>query len=819
MRTILDILERSYRQFPLQPALKIKPRYRSVVWSYSQFYNFATGIAKILEEKGLDKQERVLIWAKNSPYWLGAFFGCLLKGIIVVPIHTPSQPQFIKKVASQTEAKLILKSKEFKKPPAVNLDAFNIDYRDQLIEAKHSFQKPSINQKDTAEILYTSGTTGSPKGVMLTHKNIISDLKAIENIIKIEPSDKFLSILPLSHIFEQIVDLRTLQAGAQIVFAPALASPIILRTLREERITKMVTVPEFLKLAMQGIESQAQAQHKGKILQLLFTISPYLPKGFRKILFHSIHRKFGGKLDLIVSGGAPLEESIGKKWQLLGINILQGYGLTETSPVVSVTPPPFKNLTSVGKPVPECEVKIAADGEILVKGPMVFSGYWKDAKKTKQAFKQGWFKTGDIGSQDKQGFLYIKGRKKFMILTGSGQNVFPEDIEFELNKEPSVEDSCVVGLTKKGTKQIHAVLLGDIKNAQEVIDRANKRLASFQRIQSWSVWPFSDFPRTITKKVKHHKVRQYLTKEAVPPEMKRAQKQPSPLVKILASITNTEPNLISPKTQIVKDLGLDSLMRIELVAQIEEEFGVEIDEAKITPTTRVKDIQKWLQAKPKRKVKYQISWWQLNPLTKIVRKILQQWFLFSLLGLYAQVKAEGTSNLKEVRERPVVFMANHISILDAPCVLKALPSRFRNKCGLAAATDILYEKFAWLRPLITLLFNTYPFPRRGQIKSGLKHTGSLLDENWSLLFFPEGRESPTGKLLPFKKGAGVIGATMQVPVIPVKVKGTNRVFPYGSRFPKKRGPVVVKFGPPLLFKKGIKPWLATKTIEEAIRDL
>jgi len=413
-----------------------------------------------------------------------------------------SRPKFVLEIAKKTQAKLLLKSSEIKKPRKLNLPSIDIDYLDELSQNEYSFKKPLIKENDIVEILYTSGTTGLPKGAVLTHKNIVSDLKAIFDIIKVKRSDKFLSILPLSHIFEQIVEFRALCGGAQIVFVPALGSTIITRTLFENKITKMAAVPEFLKLVMQKIELQAKLQGKEKLLKSLFSISPYLPRTLRKILFRNVHQKFGGKLDLIVSGGAPLEVEVGKKWQALGINMLQGYGLTETSPVITVTPPSFKNITSVGKVVPGVKVKIAKDGEVLVKGPIVFKGYWKDSQKTKKAFKKGWFCTGDMGYLNKKGFLYLQGRKKFIILTASGQNVYPGDIEFELNKERQVLDSCVVGLEKRGRIEIHAVLLGEIRTAEKIIDRANERLATFQQIQSWSIWPFSDFPRTLTKKVK-----------------------------------------------------------------------------------------------------------------------------------------------------------------------------------------------------------------------------------------------------------------------------------------------------------------------------
>jgi len=824
MKTLVDILKNGKLRFPGAPALKIKPRYRSIVWNYSQLSNFASGIAKLLEEKRIKKGDRVLLWAPNSPYWLGSFFGCLLKGVVAVPLHLQNTHQFIREIERQTKAKLLLKYSGLKAPKGLQCPSLDIDYLDEFIEREHKFLAPSIKESDIAEILYTSGTTGDPKGVILTHKNIIFNLKAIFHIIDVKKTDRILSILPLSHIFEQIVEFRILASGAQIVYIPALSSVVITRNLRENKITKMAVVPEFLRLVMERIESEAKLQGKEKILQTLFKISPSLPIKLRRILFQNVHQKFGGKLGLIISGGAPLDLEVAKKWKALGIDIVQGYGLTETSPIVSALTEKDKKLASIGKIIQGIEVKIAKDGEILVKGPIVTQGYWKNPLKTKEAFKAGWFKTGDIGYFDKEGYLYLKGRKKFMILTPAGQNVYPEDLEAELNKEEEIEDSCVIGLKKEGRLLIHAVLLSKVKKIelQKIIDRVNKRLASFQQIQSWSIWSFSDFPRTITRKVKRPEVSQYLVKQIVPAEVKVLRKEIPLLINILAQITETNPSLISQQSSIVKNLKLDSLMRIELVGRIEEEFGVEIDEASITSETKVADLEKLIQEKPKKLLKYKLRTWPRLALINGIRQILQNLIFFPIiLNLLSKIEVEGMENIKKVRT-PIILMPNHISDLDTPIIFKVLPSVIQKKLTVAAATDILYEKLWYVQPLVTLFFNTYPLPRTGQIKSGLIYTGELLDKGWSILVFPEGGISETGKLLPLKMGTGVMGLEMQVPIIPVKIIGTQEILPihWQRRGVKKlRGKVIVKIGKPIYFKKGAAYDAATKVIEKAMRTL
>ena len=586
----------------------------------------------------------------------------------------------------------------------------------------------------------------------------------------------------------------------------------------------MAVVPEFLRLVMQRIEGEAKAQGKEKLLQDLFKISLNLPLPIRRILFYNIHQKFGGKLKLIISGGAPLDSEVAKKWNTLGINIIQGYGLTETSPVVSVLPEKDTNLASVGKIIPGIEVKIAEDGEILIKGPIVFPGYWKAEEKTKEAFKADWFKTGDMGYFDEKGYLYIKGRKKFMILTESGQNVYPEDIETELNKEEEIEDSCIIELKKEGRILIHAVLLSKAKQGelQGVINKVNERLSSFQQIQSWFSWPFPDFPRTITGKVKRIEIQESLKKNIIPKEIKIPEKEISPLGRILAEVSETNPAVISSEMNLVKDLKFDSLMRIELVARIEEDFGIEIDEAKITGETKVKDLEKLIQEKPKKVYEYKLVRWPRWKIVNFLRQILQDLILFPIfLNLLTKIEVSGRENLRGVKT-PLIVMANHLSDLDTPVIYKTLPFFIRKKLATAAATDVLFEIYRLFQPLVTLFINTYPLPRKGQIKSGLIYTGELIDKGWSILLYPEGGISESGKLLPLKIGAGLMGIEMQVPVIPVKISGTREILPvhwHRKGIKKFRGKVIVKIGKPLSFEKWTSYTDATKIIEKTMRDL
>lgn len=822
---LTDILEKNIQAVPHKTAVVMRPRYRTISLTYQEVYDFSLKIACFLAKKGVKKGDKVLLLAPNSPYWICVFWGSLLGGFVLVPLNLQSTKELVEKVATQTKAKAMIKHLHYQQPISSDLKSFDIEFLREEVRGIDcsNFKKATAKENDLVEILYTSGTTGDPKGVMLTQANLYSNLEAISQLIPISKDDKFLSILPLSHIFEQVAGfLVPFKKRAEVIYAHSSAA--IRGLLKEHRITKMAAVPEFLRLFMARIEAGAEEKGRKKLLVKMMNLSGKIGfKPFQRLLFHSVHQQFGGRLQVVASGGAALDPELEKKWEVLGINLLQGYGLTETSPVVSTNT--FKNhkVGSVGKVIPGVKAKIASDGEILVKGPNVFQGYFKDKEKTKAAFTpDGWFKTDDLGQMDEDGFLFIKGRKKYLILGPGGQNVYPEDIEFELNKIPGVMDSCVIGLEKASRIEIHAVLLlakGKTKDPALIIKKANQKLASYQQIASWSIWPKEDFPRSATRKIKKGEVTKYLLAQKEKKPHLKPVRIKTPLVRLLAEITGYSSTQIKNSTQIVRELNLDSLLRIELVARIEEELGVMVDEAAITPTTTVARLEELIKAAkpvPKRQQfkKWPLSWW-----ASFLRRFFQLIFIFPLLKLWVKLKVEG----KEVFGNfnlPVVLMPNHISHLDPVVLLMALPAKIRRKVAFAAAADIWYKKRSPITSLGELLLNIFPFPRKRDenIKLGLDYMGRALDEKCSVIVYPEGKISKTGQLQPLKPGAGLIGVEMDCPVIPIKITGLNNILPPNRIIPK-RGLVRVKFGQPLRFSRRDSFLQATQKIQRIIREL
>lgn len=820
------VLENNNQNFADKPAYSMRMGYITKTFNYGQIYELAKKTALFLQSIGINKGDRVLIFAPNSPYWGIVFWASILRGSILVPINVQSTSEMIDKILKQTQAKVIFKYKFFKVTEYEGVNVLNIDLLEELINEfdQIKFIPSQIFEDDIVQILYTSGTTGDPKGVLLSHKNIVSNINVVKNLVDLNfGKDRFLSILPLTHIFEQTVGFFIPQVYAShIVFMHSYAA--ILDLMQKYKITKLLVVPEFLKVLSLKIREEYSKKGLLKIFNYLKGISLEIKNMFiAKFLFYPVHKKLGGYLDTIVCGGAFLDSDLELEWRALGIEVLQGYGLTETSPIISCNTYKDRKLGSVGKPVKSVELKIAEDGQILVKGPGVFLGYYKDKEKTEESFTEdGFFKTGDIGKIDDQGFLFLKGRKKYVIIGPGGQNVFPEDIEFEFNKTPGVKDSCVLGIPlKSGGTQIYvALLLNDLTiNARSLVDKVNENLASYQRVNDFMIWPQDDFPRSVTKKIKKEEVLALIMdKQAGKPHVKHYI-EASPLVKILSVISGFDIDKITLDERVVDKLQLDSLMRVELILRIEECFGVLIDESLINNYTTVKELQEIIDNKElvKKRVllkKWPRSWW-----AKLIRVVLQ---LISILiaKIFFKVKIEGLENLDGIKEQ-VVFMPNHISYSDPLVFLMTIPNKYRNLISFAAAQDVLYEKynkFAWLAELV---FNSFPLPRfnGGNVKQGLDFMGEILDQGYSVVVFPEGKMSKDTKLLPLKKGAGLISVEMGFPIVPVKIIGSQDIVPYSKLFPIKSGNVIVRFGKPMFFKQSDSYENVVIEIYNAIKNL
>jgi long-chain acyl-CoA synthetase len=819
---LTDILENSARKYAQRPALSMRMGYRTTTLTYAQVFQHVRLIARYLIEQGIEQGDCILLCAPNSPWWICSWWACVLIGAKVVPLAPENSLAMLTKILQQTEAKLFLRGLTVHHDLPVR--TVTLEHLPFLSKHGVPFDHTTrpLRPFDCAEIMYTSGTTGDPKGVMLTHENIMSTVQGLRHILHLDGGkERLLSVLPLSHMFEQVIGyLLPCAEGAHVIYAHSHGA--IRQLLVRYHITTMIAVPEFLKVMSMQIQGSLQKWYLLKPFNFLLLVARMLRfKPLQRLLLFPVHQRLGGCLKTIASGGAPLTAELEQWWQDCGVWVLQGYGLTETSPVVSTNTWQAYKHGSVGRPMKHVQVHIADDGEIAIKGPNVFVGYFKNPEKTAASFNRDhFFTTGDIGYLDRDGFLFLKGRKKYMILSASGQNVFPEDIEQVLNEQAAVLDSCVLGVeTESGQTAICAVLLlkDSTADCKQIVAAANQKLAAYQHITAWQVWPETDFPRSITKKIKRDEVMKQVVLQ------RTTGGQPvgkvTPLLHIMSRIVGKPVGELHPDLCLVSDLQFDSLMRVELVTAIEEQLHVLIDETALTATTTIKDLDALLHSpqrvsKPPAAAVWPRAWWAVG-----LRRVFQAVFSLALRWFF-RMRIEGLEHLHH-SGGPVIFMPNHVSLLDGPVVTAALPGSLAVRNSFAAGYDVLYGDYRWAAVFVELFFNAFPFPRKesDHIATGLQNLGGMLDAGYHATIFPEGEMSLDGFLRPLKKGAGMIAPMMQAPIVPVKIIGLEAAVPYNCLLPRRRGRVTVRFGKPLVFDPLMDQEEALAIITKALQEL
>jgi long-chain acyl-CoA synthetase len=513
-RTLVEMFQRLRVTHAERPAVVFRDQADRTVWTYADLGRNADAVANLLANRGIGKDEHVLIWAPNRPWWVATLLGCIQAGVVVVPLDVNGSAEFALQVADLMQARLIVAGPDQARLlgetslPVVSID----DLPGQASSAPTTTTRPPIEPENLVEIVYTSGTTGHPRGVMVNHRNLLANINALPAHLRGDSSYHMLSVLPLSHVFEQTVGFwYVLFNGARVVYPRSIQASTIFEALAEEKITGMLVVPQVVGLFYRAIEREVQRSGREKAWNVLHRIAPWLPFGLRRYLFRTVHRRLGGAFRFFVSGGAGLQPELGQCWENMGVAVVQGYGLTECSPVVAATSLTHRPTGAVGKPLSCCEVRVAEDGEILVRGANVTSGYWQDPSATADAFNDGWYRTGDLGDLDRDGYLRLKGRKKNMIVLGNGMNVYPEDVEAVLMRNPIVREAVVLGVPRSDADvEVQAVfVLHEQADPASIVRDANRQLAAHQRIRIGTVWPEPDFPRTPTMKVKRGEVAEH----------------------------------------------------------------------------------------------------------------------------------------------------------------------------------------------------------------------------------------------------------------------------------------------------------------------
>jgi len=848
-RTLIDFFEdlsRIDREF-----LTYDDGYRTRSYTYRDTTAHARSFAAALRHAGVTKGQHVVIWSENRPEWIMALWGSLLEGVVLVPIDYRASLEFLERVAEIVDAKLILVGDTV----GTVAGARQVWPLSGLATARSPGPAPAVEltPDDVAEVIFTSGATSEPKGVVLTHRNILANIVPIEReMAKYRKYARpflpirFLNLLPLSHMFGQAMAtfVPPLLDGV-VVFTRTFAPDEIASQIRTRRVSVLVCVPKMLEVLrdhmLRAVPETAQAP-EGRL--------HWTARWWR---YRRAHKMFGLKFWAMVVGAAPLDPDVEAFWGRLGFVVVQGYGLTETAPIVTLNHPLHPSRGAVGKPISGVEIRIADDGEILVRGENVTQGYFNAPEETRTAFRDGWFHTGDIGSLDEEGQLHIRGRKKEMIVTPEGLNVFPEDVERVLNEQPGVRESAVIGAPVPGSsaERVQAVLvLAEGVNPDDVIRDANARLADHQKVRIVATWPAGDLPRTEgTKKLKRRELREWLLRQqAAPgdaggyldPGGKPAGRAERSVASVLARFA---PGRTITAATTIDELGLSSLERVELMMALEEALQVTLDEAKFAVARNVGDLEaitRPLEAPAARagtiaaplNVVELIDFpsWNRRALARALRRASLPTWILPLARVFASIRVEGLEHLREL-QGPAIFAANHQSHFDVPVILMALPPRWRYRLAPAMAKEFFKAHFypaqfgrkAYVANslnyyLASLFFNAFPLPQReAGTRQTLRYIGELVTDGYSVLIFPEGRRTEGGEIGRFLPGVGMAAARLQVPIVPVRLEGVDRILHHTWKFPR-RGTAVVAFGRPILLKGGDYAALA-RQVEDAVRRL
>jgi long-chain acyl-CoA synthetase len=804
--------------------------FRPRSYSYRALARAAKNFARILLEHNITQGDRVVLWSENRPAWVAVFWGCVLRGVAVAPIDEHHSPDFLQRIVRITDAKAVLIGDEITLPPLDRpIPVFRLSDLDWESEAP--VQSVATHADDVCQILFTSGATAEPKGVVITHRNILANIVPVEReVLKYRKYARpfspvrFLNLLPLSHMFGQAMALYIPpMISGTVVFQRSQNPQEIIRQIKSRRISVLVSVPKILDVLREYVTGLQPETAKPAPASEKFW--------WRWWRYRQTHDLFGWKFWSFIAGGAALDPALEEFWGNLGFAVIQGYGLTETAPIVTLNHPFHARRGTVGKPIAGVQLRIADDGEVLVRGGNVTSGYYNNPEATREAFEDGWFHTGDIGEFDSSGHLIIKGRKKEMIVLADGRNVFPEDVERALLRAPGVKDAAVIGLPAEGGERVHAVLLLEPSADPEIaLATANATLEDHQKVRGYTRWHESELPRTEgTRKLKRRELRNRLTGNIAPPAAPGA--RPADRVGELLERWTSGRDVAASTS--LDDLGLSSLDRVELLVALEQKLGQPVDESLFASAKTLADVAAIQsgQLTPARAIApFRYPTWNRHWLARGFRIFNLNLWLLHLAHLFAWVRVEGREHLDGLKG-PVIFASNHQSFFDTPSIFIALPWKWRHRLAPTMRKEFFdahfhpreHGLFAWFTNslnywLSLLMFNALPIPQHeAGTRQALRALGELVESGDCPLIFPEGVHSPDENLRPFQAGVAMIAARLRIPVVPVRLRGSNRVLRPGARMARP-GRVSVVIGEPLRLE-GEDYAALTRLLEERIRAL
>jgi long-chain acyl-CoA synthetase len=848
VRPHLATLVADFRRYDEQIAIVTHRGNRRFSSTYARLAELSARCAHAFDQLGLRPGDRVLLWGNNSVEWVAAFFGCVLRGIVAVPLDAAGSLEFAQRVVAEVQPKLLagdlaLLEKLPADIPRLGFSTFG------GLPAPDYVSWPGLSRDTPLQIIFTSGTTAEPKGIVHTHGNVLASLDPLEKEMakylryaRLVHPLRILHTLPLSHVFGQFMGLWVPPLlTAEVHFEDRLQAPRLATLIHQERISVLAAVPRVLDLLRGWLEGE----YPGLPARLAAARGEPVAKRWWR--FRGVHSRLGFKFWAFVSGGATLPADLEIFWTTLGFALIQGYGMTETTALVTLNHPFKIARGSIGKPLAGREVQIGADGEILVRGDSIASQVWQHGGL--QAREAGWLATGDLATRNDAGELVFAGRKSDVIVTSAGLNIHPEDLEAVLRRQPGMRDAVVVAYSSPSGPAPAAVLIPDTSEdtLAKAVDDANQELAPFQQIRYWLRWPQPEFPRTSTGKVLRRKVQtwaqQSLTAGGAAPQ------DPSdPLLEVLQQLGARD---AKANDRLIEDLHLDSLAMVQLQSILETRFGLELDDMLWAEVRTVGDLRQLLdrnqahnetgigltevspsalpKAAPPRPPlvrqpaeKIVLPRWPWRPSVRWMRIFFLEVVARPLVGLVLAPRIAPRVALT----RPSLLIANHLTAFDLPVILYALSSNDGHHVAVAMSGRLLtawrqgkaekHRMVAFLTPLaywlVTALFNVFPLPRGAGLRQSFAHAGEAMDQGFHVLVFPEGGRSHDGRLQPFEPGIGLLAQESEVPVQPIVIEGLK---PLGKNWPA-RGTVSVRLGTPLTMEPGEEPQRFTKRLEAAV---
>lgn len=841
-------------RFGDRTAVEIQRPDRLDRYTYRRLSDMASAWAAWLASEGVSRGDRCAILAHNDAHWCAVYLGILKCGAIAVPLDTNYSASQVATIVRDSGARLLFVSDKLTANgvsagvPLANLH--QEPNRTQPLEDVELLEP--VEPGAPAVILYTSGTTSDPKGVVLTHANLLAERDAAFAVVDLNENDAILGVLPLFHSLAQLANLLLpFAAGARVVYLETLNSADLVKALSERKITIFVCVPQFFYLIHQRVMQQVKQSNvvKRAVFKLLLAANFRLRRigiNLGRVFFARVHDVMGRDMRLFVTGGSKFDPLVGRDLYSLGFTILQAYGLTETSAAATINTPDEAHIDTVGRALPGMEIKIV-DGEIAVRGPNVMQGYHNRPDATAAVMKDGWFYTGDLGRMDESGRITITGRKKEMIVLSSGKNIFPEEIEAHYRQSAFVKEICVMGLAEAGrpsSERLFGVVVPDmdvlrekkIVNAGDIIRFEMEGLAAglpaHKRVLGYDIW-FEPLPRTTTQKIKRHEVERRLRdrQRSASPEVTaaidpadRAWLDEPHTAAVLAVLRPRlrEGSRFFPDANLELDLGFDSMERVELLTELEQTFQTKVPQAVASEIFTVRQLVAALSNDGDRPAGVPAhesvqSWSTIlrdlppdsDPLLSglLERRLIAKpvlWLLGRLVTpLAARVELSGAEHLPA--GGAYIICPNHQSYLDPFLMCSALPFRaFKHVFFVGAVEYFETPLTRWFARFANLV----PVDPDSNLVPAMQAGAFGLTRGKVLVLFPEGERSIDGTVKKFKKGAPILSQHIGVPIVPVAIKGVHELWPRGrginwsAVWPWSGHRVKIVIGPPMSFPEG-----------------